>query len=65
MTFRALVLTKDDGKVAAAVQDLTQDKLPQGDVLVRIAYSSLNYKDGLALAGNPGVVRNFPMVAGI
>ena len=44
---------------------LTTDELPAGDVLVQVAYSSLNYKDGLAIAGKPGVVRQFPMVPGI
>jgi acrylyl-CoA reductase (NADPH) len=39
--------------------------LPEGDVLVRVAYSSLNYKDGLAVTGRPGVIRSYPMVPGI
>ncbi len=39
--------------------------MPDGEVLVRIAYSSLNYKDGLAVTGKPGVIRTFPMVPGI
>lgn len=41
------------------------EALPPGEVLIRVAYSSLNYKDGLALSGRPGVIRKFPMVPGI
>ena len=44
---------------------ITQDELPPGDVLIRVAYSSLNYKDALACQGHPGVVRAFPHVPGI
>ena len=64
-SFKAIVLTKEDGKVCGAVQELQGSQLPEGDVLVRVSYSSLNYKDGLALSGAPGVIRNFPMVPGI
>jgi acrylyl-CoA reductase (NADPH) len=64
-TFRALVLEERDGKVAAAVQDLGRDALPAGEVLVRVAYSTLNYKDGLAISGRGRIVRAYPMVPGI
>jgi putative YhdH/YhfP family quinone oxidoreductase len=47
------------------VEAITQDDLPAGDVLIRVAYSSLNYKDALAAQGHPGVVRTFPHVPGI
>jgi acrylyl-CoA reductase (NADPH) len=60
-TFRAVLVTKE----GAAFQDLQKGQLPAGEVLVRIAYSSLNYKDGLAVTGKPGVIRNYPMVPGI
>ncbi|MEO5925548.1 MAG: MDR family oxidoreductase [Bryobacteraceae bacterium] len=60
-TFRAVLVTKE----SASFQDLTRDQLPAGEVLVRIAYSSLNYKDGLAVTGRPGVIRTYPMVPGI
>jgi acrylyl-CoA reductase (NADPH) len=63
--FKALVLNQTDGAVQAAIQDLTDDALPQGDVLVQVAYSSLNYKDGLAVTGTGKVVRSYPMVPGI
>lgn len=59
--FRALLLTETGGKLVR----LTTDELPPGEVLIQVRYSSLNYKDGLAIAGKPGVVRKFPMIPGI
>ena len=65
-TFKALLLTQDDaGKTTAAVRQLTNDDLPAGDVLVAVDYSSLNYKDGLAITGKGKIVRTWPMVPGI
>src|SRR3954447_5667777 len=64
-TFRGLLLTQEDGKTVANFQDLQTDALPAGDVLIRVAYSSLNYKDGLAVSGKPGVIRTYPMVPGV
>ncbi len=63
--FRALLIDKADGQQTAAVQTLTDDHLPDGDVTVRVAYSTLNYKDALAITGASPVVRKFPMVPGI
>lgn len=64
--FKALTLTKEtDGKTQAALAAITDSDLPDGNVLVRISYSSLNYKDGLAISGRSPVVRKFPMVPGI
>ncbi len=64
--FHALVLTRDDeGKTHADIRELTEADLPDGDVLVDVEYSSLNYKDGLAITGKGKVVRSFPMVPGI
>lgn len=64
--FKALTLTKDsDGKTLAALGSSAESDLPDGNVLVRVAYSSLNYKDGLAITGKSPVVRKFPMVPGI
>jgi putative YhdH/YhfP family quinone oxidoreductase len=54
-----------DGRVSATIESITKDDLPLGDVLIRVAYSSLNYKDALASQGHPGVVRSFPHVPGI
>ena len=65
MTFRAILLEENDGNVAGAVTDLEDDRLPEGDVTVRIDYSDLNYKDGLILKGLARLVRNYPHVPGI
>jgi len=65
-TFRALFAEENDGTVAARFTDLEVSHLPDGDVTVDIAYSSLNYKDGLALNDNAGrIMRRLPMVPGI
>jgi acrylyl-CoA reductase (NADPH) len=64
-TFKAFLVTQNNGTFAASLEQVDRDQLPAGDVLVRIAYSSLNYKDGLAVTGRPGVIRAYPMVAGI
>jgi acrylyl-CoA reductase (NADPH) len=57
--------TQAEGKTNVAFEELTLDRLPPGDLLVKVAYSSLNYKDGLMVTGKPGVVRKWPMVGGI
>src|SRR5947207_5575085 len=64
-SFKALVLDQRDGELTATLQSLGVDALPEGDVLVDVAYSSLNYKDGLAVTGRGKIVRKFPMVLGI
>ncbi len=64
-TFQALVLDEHDGQVTSTIKTLERSALPEGDVLVRVAYSGLNYKDGLALAGMNKVVRFYPMIPGI
>jgi acrylyl-CoA reductase (NADPH) len=66
MAFRALVLTQGaDRRVAAEVQTLPDERLPPGDVTVAIAYSTLNYKDGLVLTTGGGLVKTWPHVGGI
>jgi acrylyl-CoA reductase (NADPH) len=64
-TFTAILVTQEDGKSTVSLQTLDRTALPPGEVLVRIAYSSLNYKDGLAVTLKPGVIRKYPMVPGI
>jgi len=64
-SFRALLATQEDGKFSASIQEITLENLPHCKVLVRVAFSSLNYKDGLAVTGKPGVIRKFPMVPGV
>ena len=64
--FRALVVEKDAaGATSAGVQELSDDRLPDGDVTVAVEYSTLNYKDGLCLGSGGGLVRSWPHVAGI
>ena len=64
--FNALLLTKaDDGATQATVTQLEEDRLPEGEVRVNVAYSTVNYKDALAVTGKSPVVRKFPMVPGI
>ncbi len=66
MTFTALLVDRDDeGVISHEVTELDDDRLPDGDVTVAVEYSTLNYKDGLCLTGNGGLVRNYPHVAGI
>jgi len=60
-----LVELNDQGKASGHVTETPMDTLPAGDVLVRVAFSSLNYKDALSASGNRGVTRNFPHVCGI
>ncbi|MFZ2207271.1 MAG: alcohol dehydrogenase catalytic domain-containing protein, partial [Porticoccaceae bacterium] len=65
-TFNALVLDRNEDKsVSATIKRLTLADLPDEDVLVDVAYSTVNYKDGLAVTGASPIVRKFPMVAGI
>ena len=68
MTFRALYLQKDEAGFRAGVETLADERLPalaDGDVLLDVAYSTLNFKDGLALTHKGPVVRAWPMVPGI
>ncbi|BBD41005.1 NADPH:quinone dehydrogenase (plasmid) [Aminobacter sp. Y103A] len=64
-TFTALMLEDVDGKPRAGFREITKADLPDNDVLVEVAYSSLNYKDGLAISGKGRIARRLPMVAGI
>jgi acrylyl-CoA reductase (NADPH) len=64
-TFKAIVIEKADGGTKAALTDFDETNLMDGDVTVRVEYSGVNYKDGLAITGKSPVVRRFPMIAGI
>ncbi|RGP37950.1 MDR family oxidoreductase [Pseudotabrizicola alkalilacus] len=64
-TFRAMMIVDHDGKPKAEFRDLTQADLPDHDVLVEVAYSTVNFKDGLAISGKGRIARRLPMVAGI
>jgi acrylyl-CoA reductase (NADPH) len=64
-TFNALIAEGTSNHYVVSLRELTLDSLPDGQVLVEILYSSLNYKDGLALTGRGKVIRKFPMVCGV
>ncbi|NTX99350.1 MDR family oxidoreductase [Deinococcus sp. JMULE3] len=64
-TYRALRVLKGEQGTRAELQTLPVTDLPVGDVLIRVTHSSLNYKDGLAVSGRPGVLRTHPMTPGI
>ncbi|WP_431096071.1 MDR family oxidoreductase [Polaromonas aquatica] len=63
--FKSLQLSKSDAGFSAAITDTDEAQLPAGDVLAQVEYSTLNYKDGLAITNKGPVVRSWPMVAGI
>lgn len=63
--FSAIVIDKNDDGQTVGLQQVDESQLPEGNVTVDVAYSTLNYKDGLAITGSSPVVRKFPMVPGI
>mmetsp|Transcript_16092 Transcript_16092/g.50596 ORF Transcript_16092/g.50596 Transcript_16092/m.50596 type:complete len:329 (-) Transcript_16092:653-1639(-) len=63
--FKGILINKTDEKYSVALQDISEDVLPEGDVDIDVMFSTLNYKDGLAITGKSPVVRRFPMVPGI
>src|SRR6201984_1990660 len=64
-TFKAIVIDKSDAGQTARLTDFDEKNLMDGDVTVRVEWSTVNYKDGLAVTGKAPVVRRFPMIAGI
>ena len=64
-TFKAIVITKTEDGTSAALTDFDEQDLMQGDVTLRPEWSTVNYKDGLAVTGRAPVVRRFPMIAGV
>jgi len=64
-TFKAVFAEQIEGKTKISIQQIDRASLPAGDVLVRVRYSDLNYKDGLAVTGRPGVIRKYPMIPGV
>ncbi|MDM7486381.1 MAG: acryloyl-CoA reductase, partial [Vibrio metschnikovii] len=63
--FKALILNQQEKATTATIESLDDTQLPDGEVLVAVKYSSLNYKDGLAITGKGKIIRDFPMVPGI
>jgi acrylyl-CoA reductase (NADPH) len=64
-SFKAIVIRKSDGGQTVALSDFDENELMEGDVTFRVEWSTINYKDGLAITGKAPVVRRFPMIAGI
>ncbi len=64
-SFQALVVKERDGKYVREIQERQFKDLPEGELLIRVHYSSLNYKDALSASGNKGVTRNYPHTPGI
>jgi acrylyl-CoA reductase (NADPH) len=66
MAFRALIATRaDDGTIHTSIEQCADDFLADGDVVVAVEWSTVNYKDGMALAGTPPVIQRFPLIPGI
>ncbi|KIL49505.1 NADPH:quinone oxidoreductase family protein [Jeotgalibacillus soli] len=64
-SFKAVVVDKREDDFSVAVKSLTKHQLPEGDVLIKVSYSSVNYKDGLAGLPNGKIVQSYPFVPGI
>ncbi|MCE5332361.1 MAG: YhdH/YhfP family quinone oxidoreductase [Bacteroidales bacterium] len=65
MKYKALVVEEINGEFIQNIKILDTDRLPQGDLLVQVKYSSINYKDALSATGNKGVTKNYPHTPGI
>ncbi|MEM1267726.1 MAG: MDR family oxidoreductase [Pseudomonadota bacterium] len=66
MAFKALIVEKDaEGKTTASVEEVAEDRLPEGNVTVAVEYSTVNYKDGLCIGPGGGLVKTYPHVPGI
>ncbi len=63
--FKAIVVEEKDGKYIRSVKNRSTEDLPSGDLLIRVCFSSLNYKDALSSIGNKGVTKNYPHTPGI
>lgn len=65
MTFKALLATKADDAISVSVADFDENDLMPGDVTVAVEYSTVNYKDGMALTGFAPIIQTFPLIAGV
>ena len=65
MTFKALLATRIERNVSVDLVEMGEDQLMAGDVCIDVDYSTVNYKDGLAMAGRPGVIQTWPLIPGI
>ncbi len=64
-SFKAIRVKEQEDQIVYGLEEVTADQLSEGDVLIKVAYSSINYKDMLAVQKNSGVIRNYPMIPGI
>ena len=64
-TFKALESSKEEDQNTLSIIEKNIDNLPDGDILIKVSYSSLNYKDALSATGSPGVTKNYPHTPGI
>ena len=60
ISFQAIRIFEEDGKFVQRITERSTEDLPEGEVLIQVHYSSLNYKDALSASGNRGVTRNYP-----
>src|SRR6516165_4513422 len=65
MSFKALLASKDGGAVHTNLVELDEKELMPGDVTVAVEYSTVNYKDGMALSGRAEIIQQFPLIPGI
>jgi acrylyl-CoA reductase (NADPH) len=65
MTFKALLATRESERISTNLVELEEKDLMSGDVLINVDYSTVNYKDGVALTGRAPIFRSFPMIPGI
>lgn len=63
--FKAIIVKEENDQVIYGLEDVNLDSLSEGSVLIKVAYSSINYKDMLAVQKNGGVIRNYPLIPGI
>ena len=63
--FKGILIEKDEQGYRSTMKDIDDSMLPEGDVTIKVTYSTLNYKDALAITGKGPVVRSFPMIPGI
>src|SRR5699024_8461544 len=64
-TFKAYRLEKEDDKIIRGVKELQETDLPEGEVLIRVRYSSVNYKDAMANMSDSAIIKNYPATPGI
>ncbi len=64
-TIKTIMIDRVEKKISSSLKEITVDDLPEGDVTVNVAYSTLNYKDGLAVSGTAPIARTYPMIGGI